>query len=74
MTTKIIITEPYCILASIGVSHQAFREIEGRPQMPSPAYFRIWKMPLIAYRVVGHRGTPTNSLSFQTPSSTLPSG
>jgi hypothetical protein len=42
------------ILATFGVFHQTFPEIERLPQIPGPTFFRIRKTPLIADRVVGH--------------------
>ena len=47
-------TTYYRMLASSGVFHQAFPEIERLSQMPGPAYFRVWKTPLIADYIVVH--------------------
>jgi hypothetical protein len=54
MVAKDARAKMYCKLATFGVFHQAFREIERLLQMTSPTFFRIRKMPLIADRVVGH--------------------
>jgi hypothetical protein len=59
MVTKEARTEAYRILAQVRVFHQAIREIERLPQIPSPTYFRIWKTPLTV-RSVGH--APRNSI------------
>jgi hypothetical protein len=47
-------TKTYRKLATVRFFHQAFREIESFPQIPSPTFFRIRKTPLIPDRVVGH--------------------
>ena len=47
-------TKTYRKLATVRVFHQAFREIGKLRQTPNPTYFRIWKMPQIADRVVVH--------------------
>src|ERR1039458_4096749 len=54
MATKDTITKRYRMLTTVGVFHQAIGEIESFPQMPSQTPFRVWKLPLIADRVVRH--------------------
>ena len=53
MDAKDVTAEPYRMLATVGIFHQAIREIEGLPEILGPTYFRIGKTPLIADRVVG---------------------
>ena len=48
MATKDARTETYRILATFRVFHQAIRDIERFPPIPSPTYFRIRKTPLLA--------------------------
>ena len=54
MVTKDARTKTYRMPATVGVFHQALRDIERFPPIPSPTYFRIWKIPLIADCVVVH--------------------
>jgi hypothetical protein len=56
MATNDDSAEIYRMLATVGFSHQAFREIERLPQRPNPTYFLIWTMPLIADGGVDHGG------------------
>jgi hypothetical protein len=48
MTAKDARTETYRILATFRVFHQAIRDIQSFPPIPSPTYFRIGKTPLLA--------------------------
>ena len=48
MTAKDARTETHRILATFRVFHQAIRDIERFPPIPSPTYFRIGKTPLLA--------------------------
>src|ERR1035437_1414677 len=54
MGTKDTTIKRYRMLATVGVFHQAIREVESLPQIPRPTYFWIWKTPLIAESFVGH--------------------
>ena len=54
----------YRILATVGVFHQAIREIESVPQMSGQTFFRVWKTPVIADHVLGH--APTYSIPVMT--------
>jgi hypothetical protein len=68
MVAKDTRTKTYCKLATFGVFHQAIPEIENLPQIPRPTYFRIWKTPLFADRVVDHmiKSGPSNSTTSST--------
>jgi hypothetical protein len=63
MVTKDARIKTSCILAILVVFHEANRRTKRVLQMLSPTYFRIWKTPLIADRVVGHAARNSIPLS-----------
>jgi hypothetical protein len=63
MATEDVRNNTCRIPASVGVFHQALREIESLPQKSSPTCFRIQKRPLIAEGVVVHMTNPGPSNS-----------
>ena len=56
------------ILASIGILHQARREIEGLPQIRGPTFLRIWKTSSIAERLVRHTPSKKHTACQLVPS------